>query len=118
MLSIKRIGFMGTVAALVVLCAVASAPLVNATTTSDDAAAILVVGVAETKPHTVRVNVSLPEDTLRKIDRIAKKRGMSRSSFLVHAAEKVITAGSAVDYAPVKQGRNRENRRRASAEKR
>ena len=83
-----------------------------------DAAAILVVGVAETKPHTVRVNVSLPEDTLRKIDRIAKKRGMSRSSFLVHAAEKVIIAESAAVYAPIKQGWRRENRRRASAEKR
>jgi len=64
------------------------------------------------------INVTLPEDMLRKIDRIAKKRGMSRSSFLVHAAEKVITAGSAAVYAPIKQGRNRENRRRASAEKR
>ena len=70
-----------------------------------DAVAILVAGVAEPKPHIVRVNVTLPEDMLRKIDRIAKKRGMSRSSFLVHTAEKVIAAGSAVDYAPVKQGR-------------
>jgi predicted RNase H-like HicB family nuclease/predicted transcriptional regulator len=83
-----------------------------------DAAAILVVGVAEPKPHAVRVNVTLPEDTLRKIDRIAKKRGMSRSSFLVHAAEKVIIAESAAVYAPIKQGWRRENRRRASAEKR
>ena len=55
-----------------------------------DAAAILVVSVAEPKPRTVRVNVTLSENVLRKIDRIAKKRGMSRSSFLVHAAEKAI----------------------------
>jgi predicted RNase H-like HicB family nuclease len=83
-----------------------------------DAAAILVVSVAAPKPRTVRVNVTLPEDMLRKIDRIAKKRGMSRSSFLVHAAGSVITAGSAAASAPIKQGRSRENRRRTSAETR
>ncbi|MFO7709652.1 MAG: type II toxin-antitoxin system HicB family antitoxin [Desulfobacterales bacterium] len=55
-----------------------------------DAIAILVVGVSDPKPRTVRVNVTLADDMLRKIDRIAKKRGMSRSSFLVHAAEKAI----------------------------
>ena len=38
------------------------------------------------KPKAVRVNVTIPEDTLRQIDATAKKRGMSRSSFLVHAA--------------------------------
>jgi len=55
-----------------------------------DAVAILVVGVTEPRPRTVRVNVTLAEDMLRKIDRVAKKQGMSRSSFLAHAAEKVI----------------------------
>ncbi len=55
-----------------------------------DAVAILVVGVTEPRPRTVRVNVTLAEDVLRKIDRIAKEQGMSRSSFLTHAAEKVI----------------------------
>lgn len=54
------------------------------------AVAILIVGVADPKPRTVRVNVTLSENVLSKIDRIAKKRGMSRSSFLVHAAEKAI----------------------------
>jgi len=83
-----------------------------------DAVAILVVGVAEQKPHTVRINITMAEGILRKIDRIAKKRGMSRSSFLVHAAEKAITAGSAAVNAPIKQGRSRENRRRATAERR
>jgi hypothetical protein len=42
MLTIKRVGFTGTVAALALVCAIASAPVANATTTSDDAAAILV----------------------------------------------------------------------------
>jgi predicted RNase H-like HicB family nuclease len=56
-----------------------------------DAAAILIVSVSESKPRTVRVNITVPEDMLRKIDTIAKKRGMSRSSFLVHAAQNAIT---------------------------
>jgi predicted RNase H-like HicB family nuclease len=57
-----------------------------------DAVAILVVTVSETKPRTVRVNITVPEDMLRKIDAVAKKRGMSRSSFLVHAAQNAITS--------------------------
>ena len=55
-----------------------------------DAAAFLIVSVSESKPQTVRVNITVPEDMLRKIDTIAKKRGMSRSSFLVHAAKNAI----------------------------
>jgi hypothetical protein len=42
MLTIKRVGLTGTVAALALVCAIASAPAAKATTTSDDAAAILV----------------------------------------------------------------------------
>jgi len=57
-----------------------------------DAAAILVVSVSEAKPRSVRVNITIPEDMLRKIDSVAKKRGMSRSSFLVHAAQNAITS--------------------------
>jgi predicted RNase H-like HicB family nuclease len=57
-----------------------------------DAVAILVVTVSETKPRTVRVNITVPEDMLRKIDAVAKKRGMSRSSFLVQAAQNAITS--------------------------
>jgi predicted RNase H-like HicB family nuclease len=56
-----------------------------------DAVAILVVAVSEEKSRTVRVNITVPEDMLRKIDAVAKKRGMSRSSFLVHAAQNAIT---------------------------
>ena len=58
-----------------------------------DAAAILVVSVPEARPRSVRVNITVPEDMLRKIDNIAKKRGMSRSSFLVHAAQNAISLG-------------------------
>ena len=57
-----------------------------------DAAAILIVSVSELKPRSVRVNITVPEDMLRKIDTIAEKRGMSRSSFLVHAAQNAITS--------------------------
>jgi predicted RNase H-like HicB family nuclease len=55
-----------------------------------DAVAIIVVSVSEKKPRSVRVNITVPEDMLRKIDSVAKKRGMSRSSFLVHAAQNAI----------------------------
>ena len=57
-----------------------------------NAVAILVVSVSEAKPRSVRVNITVPEDILRKIDNVAKKRGMSRSSFLVHAAQNAITS--------------------------
>lgn len=57
-----------------------------------DAVAILVVTVSEAKPRSVRVNITLPEDMLRKIDAVARKRGMSRSSFLVNAAQNAIAS--------------------------
>ena len=55
-----------------------------------DAAAYLVVDVPDAKPRTVRVNITVPEMTLKQIDAAAKKCGMSRSSFLVHAAQNAI----------------------------
>ncbi|UCF83642.1 MAG: type II toxin-antitoxin system HicB family antitoxin [Desulfobacteraceae bacterium] len=55
-----------------------------------DAAAYLVVEFPDAKPRTVRVNITVPEMALKQIDAAAKKRGMSRSSFLVHAAQNVI----------------------------
>jgi len=55
-----------------------------------NAIAYLVVSVPDAKPRTVRVNVTIPEMTLKQIDAAAKKRGMSRSSFLVHAAQNAI----------------------------
>ncbi len=55
-----------------------------------NAIAYLVVSVPDAKPRAVRVNVTVPEMTLKQIDTAAKKRGMSRSSFLVHAAQNVI----------------------------
>jgi len=53
----------------------------------NDATAFMVVHIPDIRPRTMRVNITVPEDTLRQIDTMAKKRGMSRSSFLVHAAQ-------------------------------
>ena len=58
-----------------------------------DAVAILVVSVSDPKTRSVRVNITVPEGVLHQIDAIAKKRGMSRSSFLVHAAQNAIKSG-------------------------
>ena len=55
-----------------------------------DAAAYLVVTVPDARPRTVRVNITVPEMTLKQIDAAAKKSGMSRSSFLVHVAQHAI----------------------------
>ena len=52
-----------------------------------DATAFMVVHIPDVRPKTMRVNITVPEDTLRQIDIMAKKRGMSRSSFLVHTAQ-------------------------------
>jgi len=52
-----------------------------------DAVAFLVISIPDLKPRAVRVNVTIPEDTLDKIDTAAKRKGMSRSSFLVQAAK-------------------------------
>jgi predicted RNase H-like HicB family nuclease len=60
-----------------------------------DAAAYLVVTVPDVKTRTVRVNITMPEITLKQIDAEARKRGMSRSSFLVHLAQNAIHSGHA-----------------------
>ena len=55
-----------------------------------NAIAFLVISVPDVKPKKVRVNITLAEDILHQIDITAKKRGMSRSSFLTHAAQNLI----------------------------
>ncbi|MGR3219971.1 MAG: type II toxin-antitoxin system HicB family antitoxin [Candidatus Anammoxibacter sp.] len=52
--------------------------------------AFIRIEVREAKPKTVRVNITIPENTLKHIDTTAKKRGMSRSAFLIHAAKNSI----------------------------
>lgn len=38
----------------------------------------------------VRVNITLPEDVLREVDRFAEARGFTRSGFLAHAARRAM----------------------------
>jgi len=59
---------------------------------NSDAVAFLVVSAPESKPKAVRVNVTIPEDMLERIDAAAKKRNMSRSSYLVQAAKTAMRA--------------------------
>jgi predicted RNase H-like HicB family nuclease len=61
---------------------------------NSDAVAFLVVSAPESKPKAVRVNVTIPEDMLEKIDAAAKKRNMSRSSYLVQAAKTAMRAST------------------------
>ena len=64
-----------------------------------DATAYLVVSVPDTRPRTVRINITMPEMTLKQIDAAAKRRGMSRSSFLVHAARNALETVSSENSA-------------------
>jgi predicted RNase H-like HicB family nuclease len=53
-----------------------------------DAVAVMVVKAPASSGATVRVNITLPEKTLATIDKKAAEKGMSRSGFLVKAAER------------------------------
>ena len=55
----------------------------------DDAVAVMVVKAPDAMEATVRVNITLPENTLAQIDRKAAALGMSRSGFLAKAAERL-----------------------------
>jgi predicted RNase H-like HicB family nuclease len=56
-----------------------------------DGVAIL-VGVKTEAPKCIRVNVTLPEDILDRIDRYADKEGLTRSAFLARAAKRALEA--------------------------
>lgn len=55
-----------------------------------DAVAFLVVSVPDAPGKAKRINITIPEETLRRVDAAAKRRGLSRSSFLTRAAQEVI----------------------------
>jgi len=55
-----------------------------------DAVAFLVVSVPEAQGKAKRINITIPEETLRRVDAAAKRRGLSRSSFLTRAAQEVM----------------------------
>lgn len=52
-----------------------------------DAVAVL-VSVRGAAPKAVRINITMPEDVLARIDAYAEQHGMNRSGFLVHAAKR------------------------------
>ena len=56
-------------------------------------AVAFLVDLPESPAKTVRVNVTLPEPTLRRIDDWAKAQGLSRSAFLAEAALESIEHG-------------------------
>ena len=52
----------------------------------------VLVAATGAAPRTVRVNITMPEDILARVDAAAEQRGMNRSGFLVHAAKREIAA--------------------------
>lgn len=48
------------------------------------------VAVPAVRTKTVRVNITLPEDVLARIDRFASDHGFTRSGFLVQAARRAV----------------------------
>lgn len=54
--------------------------------------AVIVVALKDVAPRTVRVNITLPETTLRDIDAFAEAHGFTRSGLLAQAAKRMIEA--------------------------
>jgi predicted RNase H-like HicB family nuclease len=55
-----------------------------------EAVAFLVVSAPDAPGKAKRINITMPEETLRRVDAAAKRRGLSRSSFLTRAAQEVM----------------------------
>ncbi len=57
----------------------------------DNAGSIAVLAVAPARSSkVVRVNITMPEDTLAKIDAFAREHGLTRSGLLTRAAQRVL----------------------------
>jgi len=54
--------------------------------------AVIIVPLKAAVPRTVRVNVTLPETTLREIDAFAEANGFTRSGLLAQAAKRMMSA--------------------------
>jgi predicted RNase H-like HicB family nuclease len=54
----------------------------------EDAIAVLVVKSPDSLNNAVRINVTIPNQVLSRIDRYAAKKGLTRSGFLVKAAKR------------------------------
>jgi predicted RNase H-like HicB family nuclease len=59
--------------------------------TDNQSGVAILVSVRTNTPKAVRVNVTLPEDTLAKIDQYAEAHGYTRSGFLALAAKRAIS---------------------------
>jgi predicted RNase H-like HicB family nuclease len=55
-----------------------------------DAVAFLVVSVPDAAGKAKRINITMPEEILRRVDSAAKSRGLSRSSYLTRAAQEAM----------------------------
>ncbi|MFY8209490.1 MAG: type II toxin-antitoxin system HicB family antitoxin [Caulobacter sp.] len=53
---------------------------------------VILVPLKTVQPRTVRVNITLPETTLREIDAFAETHGYTRSGLLARAAKQLIDA--------------------------
>ena len=56
--------------------------------------AFFIVSIQDKKSKKIRVNITVPEKDLNKIDSYAKQHGMSRSAFLIKAAQDSIQTQS------------------------
>jgi predicted RNase H-like HicB family nuclease len=56
--------------------------------------AFFIVSVPDKKSRKVRVNITVPEEDLNQIDSFAKQHGMTRSAFLIKAAQETIHTSS------------------------
>ncbi len=61
---------------------------------SSDAIAFFILTIQAKKPKKIRVNITLPEEDLNQIDSFAKQQGMTRSAFLLKAAQETIQTQS------------------------
>lgn len=57
---------------------------------SSDVVAFFIVTIKDKKSKKVRVNITMPEEDLNQIDTFAKQHGMTRSAFLLKAAQETI----------------------------
>lgn len=50
------------------------------------------VAVKTEAPKCIRVNITLPEDILKRVDKCTTSRGLTRSAFLTRAAKRELEA--------------------------
>jgi predicted RNase H-like HicB family nuclease len=61
---------------------------------NSDVVAFFIVTIQNKKSKKIRVNITVPEEELNRIDSFAKQQGMTRSAFLLKAAQETIQTQS------------------------